>query len=79
MFEENIYKEKDWNYYLLVLPIMIFFITFITWATLSEIDEIVRGDGTVIPSGKTRVIGHLEGGIIENIFVLCHQEFLRCQ
>ena len=61
--------ETSWNYRLVVWPIMIFFVVFIVWAALTQIDESVRGEGKVIPSGQTKIIQHLEGGIIANILV----------
>lgn len=39
------------------------------WASLAEIDVIVRTDGRVIPSGKSQIVQHLEGGIVRNILV----------
>lgn len=42
---------------------------FLIWATFSPIDEIVRGEGKVIPSGENQMIQHLEGGILEDILV----------
>jgi len=44
-------------------------IIFFIWAFLSEISQHVKGYGQIIPSGKTRTIQHLEGGIISEIFV----------
>lgn len=41
----------------------------ILWAALSPIDEIVRGDGKVIPGGENQMIQHLEGGILSEILV----------
>jgi HlyD family secretion protein/adhesin transport system membrane fusion protein len=66
---QRLFEEEQWNYKLIVAPIMLLFIIFIIWATMSELDEVVRGDGKVVPSGKTKVIQHLEGGIISNISV----------
>ena len=50
---------------------MVFFIFFIflIWAYFTQIDELARGMGRVIPSGKTQVIQNLEGGIIKDILV----------
>ncbi|MDD3596911.1 MAG: HlyD family type I secretion periplasmic adaptor subunit [Sulfuricurvum sp.] len=39
------------------------------WAAFSPIDEIVRGDGKVIPGGENQMIQHLEGGILSAINV----------
>lgn len=41
----------------------------ILWAGLAQIDEITRGEGKVIPSKKLQIINHLEGGIIQDVFV----------
>lgn len=43
--------------------------SFIIWAYFAEIDEIVRGEGKVIPYDENKMIQNLEGGIIEEIFV----------
>jgi membrane fusion protein, adhesin transport system len=42
---------------------------FLVWAALAPIDEIVRGDGKVIPGGENQMIQHLEGGILSAIMV----------
>ncbi|MCR4942364.1 MAG: HlyD family type I secretion periplasmic adaptor subunit [Campylobacter sp.] len=41
----------------------------IAWAYFAEIDEITRGDGKIIPSGKNQAVQNLEGGIVQEIFV----------
>ena len=61
--------QANWNHRLVTWPIMLFVLVFIIWATFSEIDESVRGTGKIIPSGKTKIIQHLEGGIISEILV----------
>ena len=65
----KLFEETKWNYYVSVIPIMLFFIAFITWSFMSEIDEVVRGTGKVVPSGQTKILQNLEGGIISNIRV----------
>ena len=64
-----LFEDKKWNYYVSVIPIMLFFITFIIWASLSEIDEVVRGTGKVVPSGQTKILQNFEGGIISDLRV----------
>ena len=51
--------------YTIVGTIVVLFI----WAGMAEIDEITRGEGKVIPSSKLQVVDHLEGGIIQEIYV----------
>lgn len=65
----RLFEEKNWNYYTTVIPIMIFFTIFLSWATFSEVDEAIKGTGRVVPSGQTKVIQNLEGGIISAILV----------
>jgi len=62
-------EEEKWNYYPVVIPIGVFFIIFLLWASLTKIDEVVRGEGKVMPSGQTKVLQHFEGGIISEILV----------
>jgi membrane fusion protein, adhesin transport system len=61
--------EQKWHYRIVVWPIMIFVIVFIVWAGNTEVDEVVRGEGRIVPSGSTKVIQHLEGGIVSDILV----------
>ena len=65
----RLFEEEEWNYKYAVIPIMVLFVVFIVWASYFELDEVVRGDGKVIPSGKTKVVQHLEGGIVSEIYV----------
>ncbi len=51
--------------YTVMTTVIVLFI----WAAYSEIDEITRGEGKIIPSSKLQVIDHLEGGIIQEIYV----------
>ncbi len=52
-----------------VYLIMLIVTLFLTWAYFAKIDEVVRGSGKVIPSSQTKIIQHLEGGIIDKIYV----------
>ncbi len=42
-------------------------IVLITWASLGRIDEVVRGQGKVVPSRQIQVVQSLDGGIVEEI------------
>jgi membrane fusion protein, adhesin transport system len=48
-----------------LITVFVFFL----WAALAPIDEIVRGDGKVIPGGENQMIQHLEGGMVSAINV----------
>lgn len=39
----------------------------VVWAALASVDEAVRADGRVVPSGRTQLAQHLEGGVVEEI------------
>lgn len=44
-------------------------VLFVLWATLSEIDELTRGQGQVVPSQEIQVVQSLEGGILAELLV----------
>ena len=50
-------------------PVMGFMALVMIWANFAELDEVAVAEGEVVPQGKVKVIQHLEGGIIEDIFV----------
>ncbi|MEZ5730272.1 MAG: HlyD family type I secretion periplasmic adaptor subunit [Burkholderiaceae bacterium] len=39
------------------------------WAALAQIDTIVRAEGRIIPSARSQVVQHLEGGIVRELSV----------
>ena len=47
--------------------IVVFFVVFLVWAALAEIDRTVRGQGRVISSNELQVVSSLEGGVLEEI------------
>ena len=55
--------------YLLSLMVLLFVGVFIAWAHYAVLDEVTRGEATIIPSSKTQVIQNLEGGILAEINV----------
>jgi adhesin transport system membrane fusion protein len=50
-------------------PVMIMMLLLVIWAFFAELDEVAVSVGEVVPQGKVRVIQHLEGGIVEQLFV----------
>jgi adhesin transport system membrane fusion protein len=42
---------------------------FVVWAALAPVEEVATAPGEVVPRGNVRVIQHLEGGIIKQIYV----------
>lgn len=51
-----------WSSALVVILLLI-------WASLGEIDEVVRGEGKVVPSRQVQVVQSLDGGLVEDILV----------
>jgi len=55
--------------YVLSLLVVLFVVGFAVWAERAELEEVTRGEGRVIPSGRVQVIQHLEGGILADLAV----------
>lgn len=53
----------------MLFTIVVFFIAFLTWASIAEIDEVKKGEGKAIPSSKIQNIQNLEGGILKRVYV----------
>ncbi|MGM0421555.1 MAG: HlyD family type I secretion periplasmic adaptor subunit, partial [Pseudomonadota bacterium] len=53
----------------LLYAIFFILLVFIVWANFASLEEVTRGEGTVIPSSEVKVIQNLEGGIIDEILV----------
>lgn len=54
---------------LVLLFVVLFIATFVTWAAIARVDEIARGDGKVIPVSKTQIIQASEAGVVQEISV----------
>ncbi len=50
-------------------PVMILMSLVLLWANFAKLDEVASSPGEVVPRGKVKAIQHLEGGIVEEIFV----------
>ena len=55
--------------YVLTIISIVFFGVMGVWAHYAVLDEVTRGEGSIIPSSKTQVIQNLEGGILSEILV----------
>jgi len=53
----------------IIWTVLVLFIAGLYWASVSEIEEVTRGAGKVIPAGQIQVIQNLEGGILAEILV----------
>jgi adhesin transport system membrane fusion protein len=55
--------------YALTIVTFVCLVCLLTWAHFAVLDEVTRGEGTVVPSSKTQIIQNLEGGILAEILV----------
>lgn len=58
----------------LELRFMFIALALLAWAYFAQVDRVVTATGKVIPSDKVKVIQHLEGGIIEKLYVRQNQQ-----
>lgn len=72
IFSQSALLEEARTPYLIrttMLIICFSFIAFIVWAAFAQITERSIATGEIVPSGYVQSIQHLEGGIIEQIFI----------
>lgn len=50
-------------------PAMFLMTGMVAWSFFAELDEVAIATGEVVPLGKVKVVQHLEGGIIQELFV----------
>jgi membrane fusion protein, adhesin transport system len=50
-------------------PVMIMMVGMLVWSNFAKLDEVAIATGEVVPLGKVKVVQHLEGGIIQDLFV----------
>lgn len=62
-------KSSLKTYRVVLFLVTSFLLCFFAWASLTQIDQQVRGIGKIIPAGKVRTIQHLENAIVREIFV----------
>ncbi|WP_367605544.1 HlyD family type I secretion periplasmic adaptor subunit [Legionella sp. W05-934-2] len=46
-----------------------FFVIALVWSNYAILDEVTKGEGKVIPSSQVQLIQHLEGGIVDELYV----------
>ena len=61
--------EVKWHYRPILFTIVTMVILFIAWSYSYKIDQHVRSQGRIIPAGQTKIVQHLEGGIVSDILV----------
>jgi len=68
-YNAAIYEKPSRSATNFIVTLAIIIAAFLTWANWARIDEVTRGQGRVVPSGKNQVIQSFEGGIVKKIFV----------
>jgi adhesin transport system membrane fusion protein len=53
----------------IIWVIFALFLMFMVWAYYSNIEQVTRGDGKVVPSTQIQIVQNLEGGILSEIMV----------
>ena len=67
--KNNVYFEAPAKLNMVYYSVLVLCMMFVAWAYFSEIDEITRGDGKVIPSSHIKVVQSLDGGVISKFYV----------
>jgi len=73
-FEQIIKKQGKPNWRSWDKRLVLLFIILVIWASFAKVDRVVTAQGKVVPFNKVKVIQHLEGGIIETLFVAENQQ-----
>ncbi|MDP6589977.1 MAG: HlyD family type I secretion periplasmic adaptor subunit [Alphaproteobacteria bacterium] len=60
-------RARGWRRSALLIAIAI--AVLLVWANYAELEEVAVASGEVVPQGQVKVIQHLEGGIISQIFI----------
>ncbi|MFN3075951.1 MAG: HlyD family type I secretion periplasmic adaptor subunit [Alphaproteobacteria bacterium] len=61
------YPLPTWR--IVAWPVILFLAVLLGWTRYARLDEVAVAEGEVIPEGQVKVIQHLEGGIIREIYV----------
>ena len=67
--KQAIFEQEPLRARMLGFSLGLIFILAIVWSGLSEIDEITRGEGKVIPSKQLQIMQSLDGGVVSEILV----------
>lgn len=50
-------------------PVMVLLVVAIGWSYFVDLDEVAVASGEVVPQGSVRTVQHLEGGIVQELYV----------
>lgn len=61
--------EKHRGIFSVIILFFLFLVTFVVWAYFSPLEEVTRGQGSVIPSSREQIVQSLDPGIIQEMKV----------
>ena len=67
--DHYILHQKPLRGMLIIRMVLLTFLLFMLWAALTNVEELVKGDGKVVPSSQLQILQSLDGGIVQNIYV----------
>ncbi len=68
-YQRAVHEQHYTRSRIVVVTLVLICILLVVWAKFAAIDEVTRGMGVVIPSGKIQTVQNLEGGIVEELLV----------
>ena len=54
---------------LIIYLALLLIVGFGVWASITQIDEVARGEGRIVPAGSVHVVHSMDGGVVEKILV----------
>lgn len=62
-------NEKYHKSFMMITILLIFMVIFVIWAWNSNLEEVTRGQGSIIPSSREQIIQTLDAGILKSMQV----------
>ncbi len=69
VYERAVHEQHYTRSRIIVVALVLICVLLIAWARFATVEEVTRGMGVVIPSGKIQTVQNLEGGIVEELLV----------
>ncbi len=69
IYERAVHEQHYTHSRIVVIALVSICLLLLIWARFATVDEVTRGMGVVIPSGKIQTVQNLEGGIVEELLV----------
>ncbi|MBT0364611.1 HlyD family type I secretion periplasmic adaptor subunit [Morganella morganii] len=62
-------NEKHYKSFMMITMLLSFLVIFVIWAWNSSLEEVTRGQGSIIPSSREQIIQTLDAGILKSMEV----------